>query len=383
MKDRPRFLKEDQAHATRSPWWPSAAIATWIIGSAPFLSVWVLTPLRKHLGDGDFALVLAALALAVAVIVATVGIARIKSDRWPRLAMIGSGLAVAVGYALLSERGSLQEAVVEQLHFVSYGALAASLIPVCACLGRLAPVGSLVGVVVVSVLDEGLQWLVPVRTGEVFDIALNILAGLGGALVGLGLFSIGLGAGKGARPGVEVRFGFAPERSIIAYRSWPPHPSALRRLGAASSLSVLLLAGFVDVVHLGHQIEDEEVGVFRSFWDARALVARNQRAEEAWRRETPGPLTPFEREDWFRTEAGWHVIARNRAAVSEDWRTAHAENRILEVYYPAFLDLRDSAGNTHRYPPKPEGPHRAQGQRSGVCASNSSGCARGRVHQPQ
>jgi len=58
------------------------------------------------------------------------------------------------------------------------------------------------------------------------------------------------------------------------------------------------------------------------------------------------------RQDYFLTEGGWHAQSRNEAYAAGDFRRAWFENRILEKYYDAFLDLRSfSSGEIHRWAP--------------------------------
>ncbi len=151
----------------------------WLFDTFPGAAVKVVALILGGLGAG---------ALLVA-------LARIREGRVWRYAL----LAVVVGLVLLQtlvlKRGNLRVDVVEKVHFVQYGLLA-YLVYRGLCKGRfgdraapadfslfLLPVlwGGIAGV-----LEEWVQWLVPVRTGEVLDVLLNAYA----ALCGLSLIHI-------------------------------------------------------------------------------------------------------------------------------------------------------------------------------------------------
>ena len=181
-----------------------------------------------------------------------------------------------------------------------------------------------------------MQWLVPVRTGEMFDIGLNLYAGLAGSLVGLGLFGLGVFA-TSLREDSGLQIGWRPERVLPTPRL-PTRVQVARTLVPLAVAVVVATATFIQFVHLGHEIVDPEVGTFRSFFTPDQLAAQNLRAASEWAIRPPGEMTPFEREDWFRTEAGWHVYARDLAQSKEQWAIADRENAILLKYYPAFLE---------------------------------------------
>ena len=320
---------------------PALLVAGWNIASAPFLNSELMGQIRRSLGVERFIFVFAAVSAVFGVAVLVAGWFHLRQNRGRRLAWIAGGLALVVAYALVSDRGAPREEVIERLHFVTYGTLAALLVVPWRRLGRWMPLGTIAGCLVVSLADESMQWLVPVRVGEFFDLWLNVYCSICGTLVGIGLFSNG-GFVRG-----PLRIGWRPESSaVVAPRSTG---GARRALAVAIALAVLGTAAFIDVAHLGYRIVNDDLE-FRSFFDEDELRARNARAAERWKASPPGKLTPWEREDWFRTEAGWHTSARNRAWSREDWAAAALENRILERYYGAFLDLREGE-LTRRYPP--------------------------------
>ncbi len=324
---------------------PAALVAMWNIVSAPFLTKYLVEPVRDRLGADRFVVALLAVVAVLGVATVAAGWIHLKEERWRRIALVSFGLVLVAAYIMMSDRGIAAVAVVEHLHFVTYGSLAALLVVPMRRLRAAAPLGGLAVLLIVAILDEGVQWLVPVRTGEMFDIGLNLYAGAAGFAVGMGLFSVGLFRGKIDidRGATSLRLGWRPEHA----EPTPHLPSArvtAKVLGPLLSIVVVLIASFVQLVHLGHEIRDPEIGTFRSFFSLSGLAERNRDAASVWLQEPPGALTPFEKEDWFRTEAVWHVTARNVAQSRENWRTATAENAVLEKYYPAILLLTGSNG---------------------------------------
>jgi hypothetical protein len=147
------------------------------------------------------------------------------------------------------------------------------------------------------------------------DVALNAVA------VGCGLlFSMAV------RPPLSVHVPTAA-RSRLA-------------LGAALSGLVIAIAGFVDRVHLGYEVNDGQVGIFRSQYDAKTLAAAAASRPARWN-ASPPPVAGFTREDHYLSEGLWHVQRRNLAVTAGDPWTAWNENAILERYYAPVLDRRD------------------------------------------
>ena len=162
-----------------------------------------------------------------------------------RYASIALAVTMSAIYARAVSSGNPDVDVVEAFHFVEYGLVAylfyrawrsrpdLSGVVFAACAG-----------LAVGVADEWVQWFVPGRVGEMHDVALNAVA------VGCGLlFSM------------AVR----PPASLHAAAGRPARVSRLvRRLSGL----IIAVAGFVDRVHLGYEVNDGQVGVFRSQYDA-------------------------------------------------------------------------------------------------------------------
>ncbi len=231
---------------------------------------------------------------------------------WVRYAMIAAALAVGAGYARAVSSGESEVDVVEAFHFVEYGLVAylfyrawrrrpdLSGALLAACAG-----------VAVGVADEWVQWFVPGRVGELHDVLLNAVA------VGCGLlFSMAV----------------HPPSSLALT------PDRRSRIGLGLAISGLLVtaAGFVDRVHLGHEVQAGPDESFRSRYDAGALAARASRPAQ-WKAYPP-PARGFTHEDHYLSEGQWHVQRRNIAVGLGDWGTAWSENDILERFYPPVLE---------------------------------------------
>ena len=171
-----------------------------------------------------------------------------------RYALMALAVTMSAIYALVVRSGNPDVDVVEAFHFVEYGIVAylfyrawrsrpdLSGVVFAACAG-----------LAVGVADEWVQWFVPGRVGEMHDVALNAVA------VGCGLlFSMAV------HPPASVRV--------------PPAARSRLALGAALSGLIVAIAGFVDRVHLGYEVNDGQVGIFRSQYDARTLAAAAARS---------------------------------------------------------------------------------------------------------
>jgi VanZ family protein len=232
---------------------------------------------------------------------------------WLRYALLAAAAAIGVVYALTVSTGNPDVDLVEAFHFVQYGLVTflfyrasrrrtdvgAVVVPACASL-------------LVGVADEWMQWFVPGRVGELHDVWLNAVAIVCGVLVSVAVH---------------------PPASLAL----PTQRSSRVALAAAAGVLILAGAGFVDRVHLGYEIADEQIGVFRSRSDARMLRAAAGERPARWR-QTPPPQRGFAREDHYLSEGLWHVQRRNTAITDGDAATAWAENLILEKYYAPVLD---------------------------------------------
>lgn len=282
---------------------------------AAFPAAWV------RLVVGGAALVMAA-ALATAV-------ARIRARRAARQAALALAALLLLLYVWRFRTGNDEVDAVQLFHFIEYGLITLLLYRAFAGSADLSAfVLPLLAGLLVGTCEEWLQWFVPGRTGDIGDVGLNLWA----VVCGL-LFSAGLDP----PPRVTWRLGAASRR----------------RAGRLAAVTVLALAAFFQSAHVGHEIEDAEIGRFRSYFTADELARLDAARAPAWREDPPTRMPVLGRQDYFLTEGGWHAQARNDAYAARDLRRAWWENRILEKYYGAFLDLRSfSSGDLHRWAPE-------------------------------
>jgi len=102
--------------------------------------------------------------------------------------------------------------------------------------------------IIVGTLDEGFQWLVPARVGELHDVLLDCAA------VTCGLaFSLGLHSPASLTLAVDAR--------------------ARRAMSGFVAATIVVLAAFFAVVHLGYEIDGGDAGRFLSRYSADDLKA--------------------------------------------------------------------------------------------------------------
>lgn len=247
------------------------------------------------------------------------------------------GLAVVLVLLYLQVRGFSQDAlaldlraqvnVSERMHIAEYGLLAILLVrafrPIGGAPALLLP---LMWVIVAGTLDEWVQWLVPTRTGEIRDVAMNVVAGATGILFAVCLW-----------PPAPPR-----EPAGAARGPW-------RAVARGAALAVAVIGGFIAVAHLGYEIDDPEAGRFRS-WHSPAEL-RAAAAERAVRWNVPDPPTGQEiwaLQDPYLEEAARHAQHRNESLMSGNLVLAWHANRILERYYAPYLDKPLPNGRTQR-----------------------------------
>ena len=122
---------------------------------------------------------------------------------------------------------------------------------------------------------------------------------------------------------------------------------------------ILLFGAFLATIHLGSEIRDPEIGVFRSrFTDARLRELGAERLRE-WRGGPPPVAGRYSREDQYEAEALWHVRRRNfgmdpdRKGDAIELDVAWHENLILERHFKPVLDAASAGGATgHRLAPE-------------------------------
>ena len=301
------------------------AVSTVLVLSAPFIG-FVRSWIRSTF-PGQFVRIVGATIVVLAAGAIVSAVVRIRENRLLRYGALLAALGGAIWFSVLEATGNPDVDVVQRFHFVEYGVITFLFYrawrpvedPAILILPLLA--GLLVGTA-----DEWLQWFIPNRVGEIADILLNSLA------IGCGLlFSVG------ADP--PARF------------SWRLRRGSILRIGRLSAVTVLALAVFVHIVHLGYDIRDQEVGVFKSRYSNSAFPAIGAVKRAEWHMHPP-PLTlqRVSREDQYMTEGVTHVQRRNELLAANDVKGAWMENLILEKYFAPVLDTPSYVSRTgHRW----------------------------------
>jgi VanZ family protein len=301
--------------------------STALVLSAPFIGQIRSAILRAF--PGQFVAIMG-IAVGVATCAALgAAVIRIRDRRLLRYGLIVLALVTAVTYSIRSQLGNPVSDAVERFHFVEYGVITFLFYRAWRPLddGGVLTLPILAGLIV-GTLEEWFQWFIPARIGEVRDVLLN-----GAAIVSGLLFSLAID---------------------------PPARWNLR-VGRRSSIQIanLAIAGtvvfacFLNSVHLGYEIGDPEIGVFRSIYSTADLESLSRDRAGRWT-SAPPPIRPprLSREDQYLSEGLLHVQARN-LAWEHDIATAWFENRILEKYFAPVLAIG------HRWPPE----QRADGER--------------------
>jgi VanZ family protein len=274
-------------------------------------------------------LIEAGLALAALAAIG-VALARIRTDRARRYTLLAAALAVAWAYSTAT--GSPDPAIraVERVHFVEFGLIAWLFLRVWRDRpDASAIVAPALAAFVVGVGDEAFQWFLPARVGELADVALNAVA------IGCGLL-----VGVAITPPADLRGRWTGD--------------SMRLVARLAAVTVLALAAFTHIVHLGHRIDVPGIGAFDSRYTNVQLTWLDYARGEHWRHVAPPIERPprFSREDQYMTEGLQHVQARNEAWARGDVLTAWRENAILERLFASVLDVPSYVSKTsHRWSP--------------------------------
>lgn len=316
---------ESAAHPRRSRFVLAIAVATALVLSAPFIG-FVRSWIRATF-PGQFVRIIggAIAVLALAAIVSAVR--RIRTHRVLRYSAIAAALGFAIWYSVAEATGNPDVDVVQRFHFIEYGVITFLFYR---CWRRLEDpaivVLPLLAGLIVGTADEWLQWFIPNRVGEIADVLLNSIA------IGCGLL-FSLGADPPA----------AFERRLL--------PGSLARIGRLAAATILVVAVFLQVVHLGYDVRDEEAGTFKSRWSKDGLEQLEAARREEWRTQPPPlVLQRVSREDQYMTEGVTHVQKRNELLAANDPKGAWMENLILEKYFEPVLDTPSYVSRTgHRW----------------------------------
>jgi VanZ family protein len=275
------------------------------------------------------------------VIALGMAVARIRTRRAARYSAIAAAIAIAGGYAVLNAGENRDANIVELVHFLQYGVVTFLFYRACRGAGDVSMIAlPLLAGLIVGAAEEGLQWFLPVRVGEIRDLYLNLAAMVCGLI-----FSVAVD----------------PPASF----TWSLRPGSARVMSRFAVAAIAALAVFLHVVHIGYRIADDEAGVFESrYSEPRLKLLRVQKAAEWRARPLPLTIQRVSREDQYMTEGVQHVQWRNRKWTEGDVLAAWNENRILEKYFAPVLDTPSYVSATgHRWP---EGQRRDAEQRARV-----------------
>jgi VanZ family protein len=293
--------------------------------SAPFVGQ--LRGIVRREFPGQYLVILAgaaAIGLALALAAAAW---RIRDRRVQRYGAIGLAVLIAVSYSLATATDVPERNAVERFHFLQYGLITFLFYrawrPLEDASIFLLPV--LAGLIVGSV-EEWFQWFIPNRVGEMNDVLLNLVAIISGLL-----FSLGVDPPQ------------SPATAVT--------PGSRRLLSHMAIAALLTFAVFFNVVHLGSEVTDADIGTFTSRYSAERLLALQAERSATWASAPPPTtLVRLSREDQYLSEGLEHVQARNELWTAGDIRGAWFENRILEKYYGPVLDTPTHGGDRHRWP---------------------------------
>ena len=274
---------------------------------------------------------LALVGLAAALVVGR----RIRRRRAARYGALGAAVALVAIKVLGLGTGQARVDVVETIHLLEYGGLAFLLYLALRRRGSASDdeivddpslfLLPFLGAGGVGVLDEAVQWVAPLRVGEIRDVGINLFA---------------------AAVGLCMAFAWEPPERW----TWRLGPSARRRVARAAALVLLVGGLFFAHAQLGHEIDDPAIGRFISRYSAAELVELSSIRARAWANDPPRELPIWGVEDPYLTEAAWHANHRNASERDGDVYRAWQANRILETYYAPFLDLESFRGSgVHRW----------------------------------
>jgi hypothetical protein len=294
----------------------AVAAAAAVILSAPFVQQGFTAAYTFFPSIG---VVATALPIAVAVLVAA---ARIRHQRPLRFTALALSVAIGAAYVRLNALTPT-----ESFHFVEYGLLGClfylALLPADDWSVLVLP---LVAGIATGILDEWFQWFIPIRAGEVRDIALDAVATLCGVV-----FAVSLRP----PPRLALRLG---RRSTT-------------RIALSATAALALFACFLFIVHVGYEVRDPEIGTFVSRFTAAQLAALAKERGAQWQTSPPVVIHRLSREDQYLSEGLWHVQRRNEAWTNGDIAAAWRENLILEKFFVPVLDAQTYAGATgQRWP---------------------------------
>jgi hypothetical protein len=261
---------------------------------------------------GQYRLIIGGIVAALLAFAVLTALRTIRERRAERYGALVIAIGSAALYAWATATGNADVDAVERFHLVEYGALTWLYYRAWHQRGdATALVFPALATFMVGIFDEGLQWLVPARVGELRDVLLN------GVSIACGLvFSIGLDPPTGVR--------------------WAIDRSRRIQLAAFAGAALLTLAVFFHAVHLGHLVQDPEAGDFLSRYSGAELLEASRDRWTRWQAAPPRELHRTSVEDHYLAEGVWHIQRRNEV---EDPQRVWHENLILEKYFAPVLEF--------------------------------------------
>jgi VanZ family protein len=317
------------AHAARrlraAPFVLAVAVGLAFVLSAPFVGQ-IRSELRRAFPGGFVTVVggVIAAGMIAALLAATL---RIRDRRPARYGLLALAVLIAAAYSAYRAGPNPESNAVERFHFLQYGLITYLFYRAWRPLGDLSVLAlPVLAGLIVGTVEEWFQWFIPNRVGEMSDVFLNLVA------MGTGLlFSVAVDPPAGDVRGLRV--------------------GSATRIARMAGAALLVFAVFFHIVHLGHRIDDDEIGTFTSRWTREDLLAEQARMREEWRvSPPPTTLVRLSRENQYLTEGIQHVRERNRLWDAGNIRGAWLENRILEKYFEPVLDTPTHEGSGHRWP---------------------------------
>jgi hypothetical protein len=306
----------------------ACAVSALIVLASPFMGR-LQSLLRSSVSTRVYVLLLGGVVIGSIVAAIVVAFIRNRGNRTRRVAAMGAAIGLGLAYTTAMSTGDPTVDAVERVHFIEFGLIAVLFYRVwrrpSATLGAaLSNVEGRVGDVstlilpllcgfIVGTLDEWLQWFVPYRVGEMHDVFLNLTALAGGVLFGIALEP---------PPSFQGR----------------PDRHSLSTLVTVTAIALLVFAGFINSVHVGHEVSAEGIGRFKSHHTIAELDALQRDRNARWAAEPPIGIRRLSREDQYLDEALWHVRERNRLWDEGNVTGAWHENLILERFFVPVLD---------------------------------------------
>jgi len=303
-----------------------------IIATLPYI-----VPFQRALGyklaDNLLTFIIISIALVFVLLISYIFfVKREKSLRKYLGILVGIILvAFTVWWLILSTTYSRASKAVEFIHFFQYGLLC-FLAYLCLKDRIKNPLIFIWGAMIVSTfgfIDEGIQWIIPSRTGELKDSLTNIACAV--------TFQIFISQI------VEPKSGYAR----INKHDW-------KGLLKGLTLLFVVVTLFVFFVNTGFKIFDEEIGYFNSKFTKEDLLEMKKYRDELFKRKSDKKIKESSEPivikpsywgvtDYYAQEARFHIKHRNDLLKDKEFRASYSEQKILEKYYmPVVHELNEN-----------------------------------------